>query len=220
MHMYKGYKDSTHCPMIHAQYEYKYGKDRYIPRAGHPRISVNTVHEAQAQYKLCNGTTTVRVKTRANRYTARAGHPKPLHKRYTHSTHCAIVHAQLRVQKRVKRTYPCWPCQTTVQEVQARYTLCNGTTTVRVKIRANRYTARAGHAKPLYKGYTHSTHCAIVHAQYAAHGRPLYMRHKHSTHCAMVQPQYELKHGPIGTRPVLATLNHCTRGTRIVHTVQ
>ena len=35
----------------------------------------------------------------------------------------------------------------------------------------------------------------------------------------LVQPQYELKHGP-GTRPVLAMLNHCTRGTRTVHTVQ
>ena len=97
---------STHCAMIHAQYEYKYGEDRYIPRAGQARTSSNTVHEAQAQYTLCNGTTTVRDKTRANRYTARAGHAKPLYKGYTHSTHCAIVHAQLQVQKRVKRTLP------------------------------------------------------------------------------------------------------------------
>ena len=88
-HVYKGYKHSTHCAMIHAQYEYKHGKDRYIPRAGHARISLNTVHEVQAQHT-----------------------------------------------------------------------------------------------------------------------------------CAMVQPQYEYKHGPIGTRPVLAMLNHCTRGTRTVHTVQ
>ena len=61
-HVYKRYKNSTHCAMIHAQYEYKYEKYRYIPRAGHARISLNTVHEAQAQYTLCNGTTTVRVK--------------------------------------------------------------------------------------------------------------------------------------------------------------
>ena len=50
--------------------------------------------------------------------------------------------------------------------LQARYTLCNGTTAVRVRTRVNRYAARAGHAKPLYKGYTHSTHCAIVHARH------------------------------------------------------
>ena len=106
-HVYKGYKHSTHSAMIHAQYEYKYGKDRYIPRAGHARISLSTVHEAQAQYTLCNGTTTVRVKTRANRYTARAGHAKPLYKGYTHSTHCAIVHAQLRVQNGLNVHYPC-----------------------------------------------------------------------------------------------------------------
>ena len=105
-HVYKGYKHSIHCAMIHAQYEYKYGKDRYILRAGHARISLNTVHEVQAQYTLCNGTATVRAKTRANTYTARAGHAKPLYKGYTHSTHCAIVHAQLRVQKRVKCILP------------------------------------------------------------------------------------------------------------------
>ena len=105
-HVYKGYKHSTQYAMIHAQYEYKYGKDRYIPRAGHARISLNTVHEAQAQYTLCNGTATVRVKPRANMYTARVGHAKPLYKGYTHSTQCAIVHKQLRVQKRVKCTLP------------------------------------------------------------------------------------------------------------------
>ena len=27
-HVYKGDKHSTHCSVIHAQYEYKYGKDR------------------------------------------------------------------------------------------------------------------------------------------------------------------------------------------------
>ena len=90
---------TSNCAMIHAQYEYKSGKDRYIPRAGHARISLNTVHEAQAQYTLCNGTTTVRVKTRANRYTARAGHAKPLYKGYTHSTHCAIVHTLYEYKK-------------------------------------------------------------------------------------------------------------------------
>ena len=84
-HVYKGYKHSTRWAMIHAQSEYKYGKYRYIPRAGHARISLNTVQEAQD--------------------------------------------------------------------------------------------------------------------------------------CAMVQPQYELKHGPIGSRPVLAMLNHCTRGTRTELTV-
>ena len=51
-HVYKGYKHSIHCAMIHAQYEYKCGKDRYIPRAGHARISLNNVHEVQAQYTL------------------------------------------------------------------------------------------------------------------------------------------------------------------------
>ena len=105
-HTHKCTKGTSNCAMIHAQYEYKSGKDRYIPRAGHARIYLNTVHEAQAQYTLCNGNTTVRVKTRTSRYTARAGHAKPLYKGYTHSTHCAIVHAQLRVQKRVKRTLP------------------------------------------------------------------------------------------------------------------
>ena len=69
----------------------------------------------------------------------------------------------------------------------------------------------------------------MIHAQYeykhwkdryitrAGYTRTLYKRYKHSTHCAMVQPQYEYEHGPIGTRPVLAMLNHCTRGTRTVH---
>ena len=47
-HVYKAYKHSTQCAMIHAQYEYKYGKDRYIPRAGHAKFYLNTVHEAQA----------------------------------------------------------------------------------------------------------------------------------------------------------------------------
>ena len=74
------------------------------------------------------------------------------------------------------------------------------------------YIRRAGHARPLYKRYKHSPHCAMVQPQYTV---------QEAQDCAMVQPQYELKHGPIGTRPVLAMLNHCTRrGTRTVHTVQ
>ena len=45
-------------------------------------------------------------------------------------------------------------------------------------------------------------------------------QYKHGKHCAMVQLQYEYEHGPLGTRPVLTMLNHCTRGTRTVHTMQ
>ena len=149
-HVYKGYKHSTHCAMIHAQYyEYKYGKDRYIPWAGHARISLNTVLEAQAQYTLCNGTTAVRVKTRANRYTARAGHELDVQHEWEEIT------------------------------VQARYTPCNGTTTARVRtrpistrpvlvLRKNTRTARVQknkktgkiyqvHYLPTVQWYSHST---------------------------------------------------------------
>ena len=109
--VYKGYKHSTHCAMIHAQYEYKYGKDRYIPRAGHARISLNTVQEAQdcsmvhSQYELkhgsigtrpvlamlnhcTRGTRTVTSTKTGKMYITRAGHARPLYKRYKHSTHC------------------------------------------------------------------------------------------------------------------------------------
>ena len=104
----------------------------------------------------------------------------------------------VRVQKReISIHHPGWPCQNTVQEVQAQYTLCNGTTTVRINTRANRYTARAGHAKPLYKGYTHSTHYAI-----------------NRTRTVRVQKRVKC------TSPVLAMPDHCTRVTSIVHTVQ
>ena len=89
---------------------------------------------------------------------------------------------------------------TRVQRVQAQYTLCNGTCTVRVQIRGRSIHPPGWPCQNFFK--------------------KLYMRHKHSTYCAIVKPQYELKHGPIGTQPVLAMINHCTRGTRTVHTVQ
>ena len=90
-HVYKGYKHSTHCAMVHAQYEYKEGKYRYIARAGHAR----TLYKRYKRSTHCAlGTTAVRVQTRANRYIARAGHANSLYKGYTHSTHCAMVHAQ------------------------------------------------------------------------------------------------------------------------------
>ena len=85
----------------------------------------------------------------------------------------------------------------------------------------------------VYTGYKHSTHWAMIHAQYeykygkyryiprAGHARISFKNTvQEAQDCAMVQPRYELKHGPIGTRPVLAILNHCTRGTCTVHTVQ
>ena len=82
------------------------------------------------------------------------------------------------------------------------------------------------------KVYKLSTHWVMIHAQneykygkyryipQASHARIYLNTVQEAQDCAMVQPQYELKHGPIGTRPVLAMLNHCTRGTRTVHTVQ
>ena len=48
-------------------------------------------------------------------------------------------------------------------------TLYNGTSTVRTckhNHGQDRYISRAGHAKTLYKGYKHSTHRAMVQAQY------------------------------------------------------
>ena len=73
----------------------------------------------------------------------------------------------VRVQMREISIYPPgWPCQNFFKHCTGGTRLCNGTTTVvRVKTLANRYTARAGHAKPLYKGYTYSKLCAILHAQ-------------------------------------------------------
>ena len=141
--------------------------------------------------------------------------------------HCTRgVHAQytlcnstrtVRVQNGLNVHYPCWPCETTVNEAQAQYTLCNGTATVRVKRRANRYTARAGHTKPLYKGYTRSTHCAIVHAQYEYKKNGLNVHYPCwpcQTTVQEVQAQYTR------TLPVLTMPNHCTSGTSTVHTVR
>ena len=73
-------------------------------------------------------------------------------------------------------------------------------------MRASRYIARAGHARTLYKGYKHNTHCAMVQAQYE-------YNHSTSTSTVRVQAQYEYKHSTststskISTSPVLATLN-------------
>ena len=130
--------------------------------------------------------------------------------------HCTRGTRTVRVQNGLNIHYPCWPCQTAVQEVQAQYTLCNGTTTVRVQTRTNRYTARAGHAKPLYKGYTPSTHCAIVHAQYEyKNGLNVhYPCWPCQTTVQEVQAQYTR------TLTVLAMPNHCTRGTSTVYTVR
>ena len=225
-HVYKGYKHSTHCAMIRAQYEYKYGKYRYIPRAGHARISLNTVHKIRIHGRLGKG-----MAESFNEHDVQHGWEEitltHVYKGYKHSTHCAMIHAQYEYKYEKDRYIPraghARISLNTVDKAHAQYTLCNGTITIRVKTRANKYTVRACHAKPLYKGYTHSTHCAIVHAQLrvqklgrtyitrAGHARPLYKRYKHGTHCAIVQPQYELKHGSISTRPVLAMLNHCTR---------
>ena len=90
--------------------------------------------------------------------------------------------------------------------VQAQYILCNGTNTVRGQTRVSRYIARAGHARTLYKGYKHSTHCARIQAQYE-------YKHSTSTSTVRVQAQYECKHSTststskISTSPVLATPN-------------
>ena len=66
----------------------------------------------------------------------------------------------------------------------------------------DRYIARAGHAKTLYKGYKHSTHRAMVPVQYeykhgqgryiarAGHAKTLYKGYKHIIHCAIVQARY------------------------------
>ena len=99
-------------------------------------------------------------------YVTRPGHARPLYKRYKHSTH---VHC------------PGWPCRITVQGVQARHTLCDGTTTVRVQTRVSRYITRAGQARTMYREYKHSTHVQW---------------YKHSTSMSK-----------ISTWPVLATSN-------------
>ena len=131
-HVYKGYKYSTQCAMIHAQYEYKHGKDRYITRAGLART---------------------------------------LYKRYKRSTHCAKVQPQYECKHKQIGTLPvlamlnhCTKGTRTVRTVQ----WCTHSTSTNT---GKRYIARADHARTLYKSY------------------------KHSTHCAMVQPQYEYKHG-------------------------
>ena len=111
--------------------------------------------------------------------------------------------------------------------VQARYTLCNGTTAVRLRTRANRYAARAGHAKPLYEGYTHSTHTERVQLR-VKRPLPVLAMPEHCTRGtstvhtvrwyshSTARVQKRVKH----TLPVLAMPDHCTRGTSTVHTVQ
>ena len=159
-------------------------------------------------------------KHRQDRYIARAGHVQILYKGYEHSTHCAMVQAQyVRASTSTGKigTLPLlvmpkhytkgtstlhtvhWYKHSTVQGVQAKYTLCNGTSTVRTckhKRGQDRYIARTGHAKTLYKRYKHSTHCAMVQAQYVSAST--------ST-------------GKIGTSPVLPTPKHCILYNARIH---
>ena len=131
------------------------------------------------------------------RYIIRAGHARPLYKRYKHGTHYAMVQPQHGTStKRVKRTL-------LVLTVQW-YT--HGTSTKASK----RYIIRAGHARPLYKRYKHGTHCAMVQPQ---HGTST----KRVKRTLLVLTVQWYTHGTI---PALVTLDHCTRGTSTVHTVQ
>ena len=75
-----------------------------------------------------------------------------------------------------------------------------GTSTARMckhKHGKDRYIARAGHTKTLYKWYKQSTHCAMVQSQY--------VRASTST-------------GKIGTLPALSMPKHCASGTSTVRT--
>ena len=160
-------------------------------------ITHTRVQRVQAQYTLCNDTTTDEYKHGTNRYITQAGHARTLYKRYKHSTHCAVVQPQYE--------YKHWPID--ARPVLAMLNHCTGGT-------------RTVHTVQWY-AHSVSTRTGKIHITRAGHAESLYKRYKHSTHCAMVQPQYEYKHRQkVGTLPVLAIPNHCTRGTSTVHTVR
>ena len=160
---------TVHTVQWYKQYEYKYGQDRYIARAGHAKTLYNgynhSTHSAKVQeqdeYKHGQG-----------RDIARAAHAKTLYKRYKHSTQCAMVqpqylykHGQDRYIARTglaKTLYKRYKHSKLCAMVQAQCEYKHG---------QDRYIARASHAKTLYKGYKHITHRAIVQAQYVRASR-------------------------------------------------